>query len=585
MRILTDHQEALLQDERQILNKLRAALVQFGATSEDQGALERSIQQLDEFFLLVVVGEFNAGKSAFINALLGSRVLKEGVTPTTTQVNILHYGKKMGSQVLDDNTLVLTAPVELLGEISIVDTPGTNAIIREHETITEKFIPRSDLVLFITSADRPFTESERAFLEKIRNWGKKVVIVVNKIDILQQETDLEQIEAFIRDNANHLLGITPDMFPVSARMAIQAKTDQPHLWDVSRFEQLETYIHDTLDQDNRLKLKFSNPLGVGKHITERYLQILEGRLVLLKDDIEMLGDVDKQMEVYRADMDRDFNYRMADIENVLLEMDNRGQDYFNQTMRLSRVFDLLKKDRIQQEFENHVVADVPQQIERKVNELIDWLVDSDLRQWQAITDHIADRRRKHKERIIGNFGIGSFHYDRERLIDGIGRESKKVVDSFDKTHEAREIAQGAQNAVAAAAALEVSAVGLGAVIATIATTVAADVTGILLASLVAALGLFIIPARRRKAKNEMREKISVMRDQLVAALSGHFEVEIRRSLKHIEETISPYTRFVRAEQNKNQEAQTTLEEIQNALSRLQGKVNEIGVDQAEFTSQ
>ena len=585
MRILTDHQEALLQDERQILNKLRAALVQFGATSEDRGALERSIQQLDEFFLLVVVGEFNAGKSAFINALLGSRVLKEGVTPTTTQVNILHYGKKMGSQVLDDNTLVLTAPVELLGEISIVDTPGTNAIIREHETITEKFIPRSDLVLFITSADRPFTESERAFLEKIRNWGKKVVIVVNKIDILQQETDLEQIEAFIRDNANHLLGITPDMFPVSARMAIQAKTDQPHLWDVSRFEQLETYIHDTLDQDNRLKLKFSNPLGVGKHITERYLQILEGRLVLLKDDIEMLGDVDKQMEVYRADMDRDFNYRMADIENVLLEMDNRGQDYFNQTMRLSRVFDLLKKDRIQQEFENHVVADVPQQIERKVNELIDWLVDSDLRQWQAITDHIADRRRKHKERIIGNFGIGSFHYDRERLIDGIGRESKKVVDSFDKTHEAREIAQGAQNAVAAAAALEVSAVGLGAVIATIATTVAADVTGILLASLVAALGLFIIPARRRKAKNEMREKISVMRDQLVAALSGHFEVEIRRSLKHIEETISPYTRFVRAEQNKNQEAQTTLEEIQNALSRLQGKVNEIGVDQAEFTSQ
>ena len=585
MRILTDHQEALLQDERQILNKLRAALVQFGATSEDRGALERSIQQLDEFFLLVVVGEFNAGKSAFINALLGSRVLKEGVTPTTTQVNILHYGKKMGSQVLDDNTLVLTAPVELLGEISIVDTPGTNAIIREHETITEKFIPRSDLVLFITSADRPFTESERAFLEKIRNWGKKVVIVVNKIDILQQETDLEQIEAFIRDNANHLLGITPDMFPVSARMAIQAKTDQPHLWDVSRFEQLETYIHDTLDQDNRLKLKFSNPLGVGKHITERYLQILEGRLVLLKDDIEMLGDVDKQMEVYRADMDRDFNYRMADIENVLLEMDNRGQDYFNQTMRLSRVFDLLKKDRIQQEFENHVVADVPQQIERKVNELIDWLVDSDLRQWQAITDHIADRRRKHKERIIGNFGIGSFHYDRERLIDGIGRESKKVVDSFDKTHEAREIAQGAQNAVAAAAALEVSAVGLGAVIATIATTVAADVTGILLASLVAALGLFIIPARRRKAKNEMREKISVMRDQLVAALSGHFEVEIRRSLKHIEETISPYTRFVRAEQSKNQEAQTTLEEIQNALSRLQGKVNEIGVDQAEFTSQ
>jgi GTP-binding protein EngB required for normal cell division len=92
MRILTDPQEALLKDERQILNNLRLALVQFGATHEDQATLGDSIQQLDELFLLVVVGEFNAGKSAFINALLGQKLLKEGVTPTTTQINILRYG-------------------------------------------------------------------------------------------------------------------------------------------------------------------------------------------------------------------------------------------------------------------------------------------------------------------------------------------------------------------------------------------------------------------------------------------------------------------------------------------------------------
>lgn len=575
MRILTDQQETLLQDERLILNNLRVALVRFGATSEDQGALDRSIQQLDEFFLLVVVGEFNAGKSAFINALLGNAVLKEGVTPTTTQVNILRHGDTQDRQVIDDSTHILTAPVDLLNEISIVDTPGTNAIIREHEKITANFIPRSDLVLFITSADRPFTESERAFLEKIRNWGKKVVIVINKIDILQNEAELSQIETFIRENASALLGITPDIFPVSARMALQAKSGKPQLWEASQFEPLERYIHNNLDQESRVKLKLQNPLGVGKHITERYLGILQDRLTLLKDDIEMLGDVENQLDIYQEDMNRDFKFRMSDVENILLEMEQRGQDYFDRTMRLVRVFDLLKKDRIQREFEVQVVADVPQQIERKVNELIDWLVDSDLRQWQAVTDHIADRRRKHKERIIGNFGIGSFHYDRERLIDSIGRESKKVVESYDKTHEARQIAQGAQNAVAAAAALEVSAVSLGAVIATIATTVAADVTGILLASLVAALGLFIIPARRRMAKKETREKIAAMRDQLVTALGDHFQSEMKRSIQHIEETISPYTRFVRAEQNKNQEAQTTLEEIQLKLIQLQGKVDNL----------
>ena len=76
----------LAADERAALSQLRDALVRLDATHESLAALGRSMQQLDELFLVVVVGEFNAGKSAFINALLGSRVLAEGVTPTTAQV-------------------------------------------------------------------------------------------------------------------------------------------------------------------------------------------------------------------------------------------------------------------------------------------------------------------------------------------------------------------------------------------------------------------------------------------------------------------------------------------------------------------
>jgi len=155
MQILSDKHEILLKEERTLLRELRVVLANFGAPDEDQAALEESIQQLDDFFLLVIVGEFNAGKSAFINALLGKKVLKEGVTPTTTQVNILRFGENEDRQIVNDHLHILTAPVDILKEISIVDTPGTNAVIREHEEITSKFVPRSDLVLFITSADRP----------------------------------------------------------------------------------------------------------------------------------------------------------------------------------------------------------------------------------------------------------------------------------------------------------------------------------------------------------------------------------------------------------------------------------------------
>lgn len=274
-------------------------------------------------------------------------------------------------------------------------------------------------------------------------------------------------------------------------------------------------------------------------------------------------------------MRRDFEFRMSDVDNVLYEMEKRGDAYFDETMRLARVFDLLKKERIQKEFENQVVSDSPQRIEHKVNELIDWMVDSDLRQWQAVTEHIADRRREHKDRIVGDEVSSSFHYDRERLIDKIGREAKRVVDTYDKVEEAHLIAQGAQNAVAAAAVLEVGALGLGALVATIATTVAADVTGILLTSLVAALGLFVIPARRRRAKIEMSEKIIEMRARLSKALRDHFEREISRSLEHIENTISPYTRFVRAEREKNENAHNTLTEISLSLGRLQAQINDL----------
>ena len=137
---------------------------------------------------------------------LGQKLLKEGVTPTTTQINVLKFGKTQERHVENENLHTLTAPVELLAELNIVDTPGTNAIIRQHEAITRQFVPRSDLVLFVTSADRPFTESERAFLEKIRDWGKKVVIVLNKIDLFQSREELDQVVMFIGQNARALAG-------------------------------------------------------------------------------------------------------------------------------------------------------------------------------------------------------------------------------------------------------------------------------------------------------------------------------------------------------------------------------------------
>src|ERR1051325_11132189 len=248
-RILDRRQQALLDEERTLLAELSAVLARLDVASDDQDTFRRSLRQLDELFLLVVVGEFNAGKSAFINAFLGQRIVEEGVTPTTTRIGLLKYGPEVHREADASGLEVITAPVEMLREINIVDTPGTNAVRREHEALTREFVPRSDLVLFVTSADRPFTESERAFLESIRDWGKKVLVAVNKIDILESDDDLARVVAFVSENARALLGTGPDIFPVAARLPLRGKTAPDEAaWTASRFEALESYVTATLDE-------------------------------------------------------------------------------------------------------------------------------------------------------------------------------------------------------------------------------------------------------------------------------------------------------------------------------------------------
>lgn len=575
-RILNKNQDELLAENRRLMADLQQALARFDAAAEDQETLKRSALQLDELFLLVVAGEFNAGKSAFINALLGSKVLEEGVTPTTTRVHIVKHGPAVERIPLEAALDVITAPVDLLRDINIVDTPGTNAIHREHEAITREFVPRSDMVLFVTSADRPFTESERAFLQGIRDWGKKIVVVINKVDILETEEDVDRVVEFVAGNARTLLNAEPEIFPVASRLALRAKeSGDADLLARSRFEALERYIVDTLDEKERVRLKLLNPLGVGEHLAGKYLKVTDLRLGLLKEDFAAMEDIERQMALYKEDMQREFRFRLADVDVVLHEFENRGTAFFDDTMRITRVFDLINKSKMKADFERLVVADLPQRVERRVTEIIDWLVNADLRQWQAVTEHLARRRQEHADRIVGQVGR-SFDFDRTRLLDSVGRAAQRSVETFDRERESSRLADSVQVAVAGTALAEVGALGLGAVLTHIAVGAMADFTGILAASAVAVLGLFIIPNRRHDAKKDLKEKIAAMREQLMTSLTAQFDREVEGSLRRIDEAIGPYTRFVRAERDRLSTARQELDAASEGLARLRERVEALG---------
>jgi small GTP-binding protein len=557
-----------LSAARRVLSDLRAELAAVPATEADSSTLSDAARQLDELFLLVVVGEFNAGKSAFINALLGERILEEGVTPTTSQIHVIRHGAARTNEPAAGGIRLVTAPIGFLEDLHIVDTPGTNAILREHERLTTEFVPRADFVLFVTSADRPFTETERAFIDTIRGWGKKIVIVVNKMDIFERGEDLDKVVAFVRDAAERALGARPPIFAVSARRADRAKHGEPALWTSSGFEALERYLHDSLDEQSRFRLKLASPLGVGDVLARRYVAVAEERLALLASDVSSLDDIDRQLAEYRADLQRGFELRMASVEKALVEMESRGHQFFDDTLRIGRVFDLVNRSRVQREFEEKVVGDAPKQIERGVSDLIDWLVDQDYRQWQAVSSRLAARQREHGDRILGSADIGSFHEDRARLLDSVGRGAQRVVDGYDRRQEAAQIADAARTAVAATAAVGAGAVSLGAIVSVAATTAAADITGLVMASVMAAVGFLIIPARRRKARTEIRAKVSSLISELRGALTAEFHRAQERSAQRFTDAIAPYSRFVRAERGRWESRREALAALRTKIGQL-----------------
>jgi small GTP-binding protein len=582
VRILDERREALVDRERGLLERLISFLKDFGAPREDAELVRRALADLEEMFLLVIVGEFNSGKSAFVNALLGADIAEEGVTPTTDRITVLRYAEEPVQRSRKDGVFEMGYPNEFLREISIVDTPGTNAIIRHHEDLSRGFVPRSDLVLFVTSAERPLTESERGYLELIRDWGKKILLVINKADLLTDGEKREEVRSFVDGGIRSALGLTPPIFFVSSLLARKAKAaanamERDALMQASGFAELENYVTDLLDEEGRVRLKMESPLGVVEELNRRYRGAVNERLALLDEDFRTAENVEAQLELYREDMDRDFEARMAEIENIVLRMNERGDAWLEENIRFGNVFELFRQEKVSDRFQREVVADTEELVDERVDELVDWMVDRNLKQWRTVVDYVNRRRQAdYNEHLIGEVG-DAFEYNRGELLRSVAKNAQDVVQRYDRERESQKLALSLQGAVAQTAAFEVGAVGIGAVVVAIATTRFLDVTGIIAGAILAGYGLFILPNRRRKAREEFREKTDALRERLGEVVRRQFESELSRSIERMREAIAPYTRFVRSEHARMTSAGDDLAAIDAEADALRAEISAPGV--------
>ena len=220
------------------------------ATPETIETLQGLNASLREPFLFVVMGEVKAGKSTVLNALFGQAFCRADVLPATDRIYLFKYAAEARDVPINEHLTECYRPNAFLRDFNIVDTPGTNTILPEHERIAEEFVPMADLVLFVFSVTNPWAASAWEFLDLIhKRWKKNILFVLQQAD-LRDAAEVESVKNHLEQTAREKLGSSPPIFAVSAKIAFQAKTGDPaeteKLLEQSHFDELERAIGQTI---------------------------------------------------------------------------------------------------------------------------------------------------------------------------------------------------------------------------------------------------------------------------------------------------------------------------------------------------
>ncbi|HJQ39138.1 MAG TPA: dynamin family protein [Thermoanaerobaculia bacterium] len=546
--VLDPEVQALLRREQRLLVELRETLEREQA--DDRRRVDELIATLEDLFTIVVVGEFNSGKSSLINALFGEKLRTEGPIPVDDIISVLRHGEKASQRRISDYVVEQFYPIEFLRNITLVDTPGTNSIVQRHQEITEDFVPRADLVLFVTSIDRPLSESERRFLEYIREWGKKVVFVLNKIDT-KDEAELAQVIEYLRTNTRAIFGFDPVIYPISTKTR-------------SRFDALEDYIFRVLSEKERVRIKLTAPLETILSLAKKQFRMIESRRQVLASDKSHIDTVQDQLERARADLVSNFSQFVIRIDNLLMDLERRGLDFLDRYVRIQHVMLLRDASRFREEFERQVFMGWRGSIDTTIQEAVDWLVRENMKLWNGTVDAFQRQRR---EEVIGNVGR-EFAYNREEVYGRMHRNAEQRLAAYDVNLESRRIIDNAMRAVLHSFGLGAGALGLGYLITSAVTSTAIDVTGLTAATMLLVTSFLILPYKRSKAKDEFKRRIQELREQLRDSLDRESTVEIDRMLRNIKSAFEPYERFYAAESEK-------VERFASKLTTIESEANDI----------
>ncbi|KAL0435746.1 UNVERIFIED_CONTAM: putative transmembrane GTPase FZO-like, chloroplastic [Sesamum radiatum] len=327
---LEERERQFIVKERSILLEAIDVIQRAAPLMKDISLLKDAVSQLDDPFLLVIVGEFNSGKSSVINAFLGQRYLKDGVVPTTNEITFLRYSESEFSEQRcerhPDGQYICYIPAPILKEMIIVDTPGTNVILQRQQQLTEEFVPRADLLLFVMSADRPLTESE-----------------------------LDEAIAFIKENTRKMLNAEDvTLYPVSARSALEAKllafnglekqeqpSNTPYL-GANSFSHLEKYLYSFLDASTnngieRIRLKLETPVKIAERLLSSCQKLVREECQQAEQDLVLVNDLLSSVKEHAMKMESESISWKRKILSLIDNVQGRAVKLAESTLQLSNL--------------------------------------------------------------------------------------------------------------------------------------------------------------------------------------------------------------------------------------------------------
>lgn len=528
--------------------------------------------RIHEPFMFVIVGEVKAGKSSFINALLktGKEVAKVAPQPMTDTIQQILYGEEEEEIIINKFLKKKLIPVDILREIAIVDTPGTNTIIEHHQEITESFIPASDLIVFVFEAKNPYRQSAWDFFDYIHaDWRKKVIFVLQQKDLLPEE-DLQVNLQGVREQAVKKGLQEPKVFATSAKEELEGKTDE------SGFSEVRSYISHNITGGKAPILKLKNNIATSLNINERIQEGLDVRRRQYEADIAFREDIRETLDEREVKSKKQVDIL---VENLLASYDRitsrkeqeltSGLSFFS-LLRRSFASIFSKKASAQDWLENllnELEEDLNTELKNRLNEGVVDLADS-IQQMAKI----IDLKIRNSQTILRNDHeiFSNIAERRNNVLQELQSTFSKFVSRSENFTDEELFPASSSLAPNLVSGSGIAAVGL--ILAAVTSGTVLDITGGLLTAIGLLFAGFSTRGKRRKIIEGFRKEVREGRDKIETEVSEKLTAYIQNLKKRIAANFQKFDDLLEREETQLKELEEQHDLIDARLLALEGKL-------------